>query len=275
MKKSSLTCRIFADARVKARSREASSLQFAVPWGTLGVALCALFFYSCSSSASSHGDTQGAPQVANLAPEQCADNAAIQSAGDQQNYHIQRGDRLAINFYLNPEFNAEAPVGPDGRITLPLIGSLAAAGMTPADLAQEINKGYMTELRSPDAAVIVKNMPGRQVFVQGQVNRPGAFPLAPGMTALQALADAGGVTPDAADDDVVLIRRDACGRPTGERLDLANAVDNPGKGEDAALLPYDVIVVPRSRIANMDLFVKQYVRDLLPVQPYLSLTPGF
>jgi protein involved in polysaccharide export with SLBB domain len=94
------------------------------------------------------------------------------------------------------------------------------------------------------------------------------------MTALQALADAGGLTPEAADDDVVLIRRDACGRPTGERLDLASAADNPGKGEDAALMPYDVLVVPRSRIANMDLFVKQYIRDLLPVQPYLSMTPG-
>ena len=161
--------------------------------GPLGLALCALLLYGCSASAS-RGDTQGGPQVANLAPEQCLENAAIQSASDQQNYHIQRGDRLAINFYLNPEFNTEAPVGPDGRITLPLIGSLAAAGMTPADLAQQIDKGYLSELRSPDAAVVVKNMPGRQVYVQGQVNRPGAFPLAPGMTALQAFADAGGVT---------------------------------------------------------------------------------
>jgi polysaccharide export outer membrane protein len=244
----------------------------------LALALCALVACGCSASASSasRGDTKAAaaPQATNLSPEQCLNGAVIQTSNDQQGYHIQPGDQLGITFYLNPEFNDEVPVSPDGRITLRLIGAIAAAGMTPSELAGQIDKDYLSELRSPDAAVIVKNMPGRQVYVQGQVNRPGAFPLEPGMTALQALADAGGLTPEAADDNVVLIRRDACGRPTGERLDLASAADNPGKGEDAALMPYDVLVVPRSRIANMDLFVKQYIRDLLPVQPYLSMTPG-
>src|SRR5579859_339156 len=101
MKNSSLICD-FAAPRGNARGREGSSPRLTLPMGPLGLALCALFLYGCSASAS-RGDTQGGPQVANLAPEQCLENAAIQSAGDQQNYHIQRGDRLAINFYLNPE----------------------------------------------------------------------------------------------------------------------------------------------------------------------------
>ncbi len=245
--------------------------------GVLGLALCAFTLCGCSAAAS-RGDTRGGAKTANLSlnlsPEQCLNGAAIQTASDQQNYHIQPGDQLSISFYLNPEFNDEVPVSPDGRITLRLIGAVPAGGMTPSQLAAQLDKAYLSELRSPDAAVSVKNMPGRQVYVQGQVNHPGAFPLEPGMTALQALADAGGVTQDASDDNVVLIRRDACGRPTGERLDLASAVDSPGKGEDAALMPYDVLVVPRSRIANMDLFVQQYIRGLLPIQPYFSLTPG-
>jgi polysaccharide biosynthesis/export protein len=276
MKKSPLICRNFDAPRDNARRKNGSRPRLTLPMGPLGVALCALLIYGCSASAS-RGDTQAGPQAANAAnvsPEQCLSGAVIQTSNDQQNYHIQPGDQLAINFYLNPEFNDEVPVSPDGRVTLRLVGAMAAAGMTPSELAGQIDKAYLTELRSPDAAVIVKNMPGRQIYVQGQVNHPGAFPLEPGMTALQALADAGGITPDAADDNVVLIRRDACGRPTGERLDLASAADNPGKGEDAALMPYDVLVVPRSRIANMDLFVKQYIRDLLPIQPYLSMTPG-
>jgi polysaccharide biosynthesis/export protein len=250
--------------------------RLALPMGSLGVALFALVLHGCSASASaSRGDTQAASQAAaNSSPEQCLSGAVIQTSNDQQNYHIQPGDQLAINFYLNPEFNDEVPVSPDGKITLRLVGALAAAGMTPSELAGQIDKAYLSELRSPDAAVIVKNMPGRQIYVQGQVNHPGAFPLQPGMTALQALADAGGITSDAADDNVVLIRRDACGRPTGEKLDLATAADDPGKGEDAALMPYDVLVVPRSRIANMDLFVQQYIRGLLPVEPYVSMTPG-
>src|SRR5262249_20683927 len=103
-----------------------------------------------------------------------------------------------------------------------------------------------------------------------QVTKPGAFALQPGMTALQAIANAGGVTPDAADDSVVLIRRDACGRPTGERVDLESAANGSNGGEDVALMPYDIPVVPRSRIANIDLFVQHYIRGVMPIQPYLS-----
>ena len=92
------------------------------------------------------------------------------------------------------------------------------------------------------------------------------------MTALQAIASAGGHTDEASMSDVVLIRRDACGRADGSKLDLASATATPDKGEDVLLMPHDTLVVPRSKIANMDLFVKQYIRDLLPVQPYLSPT---
>lgn len=279
MKNSPLPYRISDAQRRKGRGKggkEGSNPTPTLPMGPLGLALCALVFYGCAASASraSRGDTAAGPQTTNVSPEQCLSGAALQSAADQQNYHIQPGDQLAINFYLNPEFNDEVPVSPDGRITLRLIGAIPAAGMTPTQLAGQLDKDYLSELRSPDAAVIVKNMPGRQVYVQGQVNHPGAFPLEPGMTALRALANAGGITTDAADNNVVLIRRDACGRPTGERLDLASAVDNPDKGEDAALMPYDVLVVPRSRIANIDLFVQQYIRGVMPIQPYFSLTPG-
>jgi polysaccharide export outer membrane protein len=222
-----------------------------------------------------HGDFQGASDAAAVSPEQCENGAAIHSAAlngaDENTYIIQPGDELAIDFYLNPEFNDQVAVSPDGKITLRLIGAVQAGGITPPQLAQTIDQKYLSELRSPDAVVHVKNMPARQVYVQGQVNKPGAFPLETGMTALQAIADAGGVTQDADDDSVVLIRRDACGRAAGERLDVASAVKNPGNGEDAALMPYDVLVVPRSRIADIDLFVQHYIRGVLPVEPYATV----
>ena len=70
----------------------------------------------------------------------------------------------------------------------------------------------------------------------------------------------------------MLIRRDACGNPQGIAVDLT-AADNGGgkKVDDVALMPADVVVVPRSRIADLDLFVKQYIQGLLPVQPYMPL----
>jgi protein involved in polysaccharide export with SLBB domain len=114
-------------------------------------------------------------------------------------------------------------------------------------------------------------MPGRLVYVQGQVSKPGSFPLLPGMTALQAVSDAGGLTEDAS-YNAILIRRDACGEPHGIKIDVSNADGKIGKGEsDVALMPHDILVVPRSKIANVDLFVKHYLQELLPFPPYLSL----
>jgi polysaccharide export outer membrane protein len=239
--------------------------------------LCALSLAACSSSSSNHGDEPGRPdaqQAAVMNPEQCLANGAhFQAASlDDAGYRIQPGDQLAIDFYLNSEFNDNVSVQPDGRIVLRLVGPLQAAGMSPGQLSTEINQAYAKELKNPSATVHVQNMPSRQVFVEGQVNHPGSFSLQPGMTASQAIASAGGQTDEAELANVVLIRRDACGRADGSKIDLASATTTPDKGEDVMLMPHDTIVVPRSRIANMDLWVKQYIRDMLPVQPYLSPT---
>ena len=245
--------------------------------GVLIVAIAAIALFGCSSSKSQESDNRAANHsIASLSPEQCAAGAQIQAAGDltgpEGSYLIQPGDQLSLEFYLSPEFNDEVTVRTDGKVTLRAIGDIKAWGLTPAQLAQELDKGYMSELRSPDAVVHVKNMPNRQVYVQGQVNKPGAFPLDTGMTAVQAVSAAGGLT-DQASDNAVLIRRDYCGEPSGVKIDLANAMDHPEKGADAVLMPRDVIVVPRSTIANVDLFVKQYIQGILPVPPYMSF-PG-
>ena len=239
--------------------------------------VCALALAGCSGESSNRGDVprpdlqQGA---AAMSPDACiGTGGGVQSASfDTGGYRIQPGDQLAVDFYLNSEFNDNVTVQPDGRIVLRLVGPVQASGLSPGQLANSINQAYSRELKNPSATVHVQNMPSRQVFVQGQVNHPGAFALQPGMTALQAIASAGGHTDDAALDNVVLIRRDACGRADGSKLDLASASKSPDKGEDVMLMPHDTLVVPRSTIANVDLFVKQYIRGVLPVEPYIS--PG-
>jgi len=240
-------------------------------------ALCALGFAACSTQSSSRGDQPGrsdVQQTAMVSPELCMENGGGFEAAslDTRGYRIQPGDQLAIDFYLNSEFNDNVSVQPDGRVVLRLVGPLQASSLTPGQLAGEINQAYSRELKNPSATVHVQNMPNRQVFVQGQVNHPGAFSLQPGMTALQAIANAGGQTDEAELSNVVLIRRDACGRADGSKIDLASATTTPDKGEDVMLMPRDTLVVPRSKIANVDLFVKQYIRDLLPVQPYIAPT---
>ena len=209
-----------------------------------------------------------------MTAEQCAANASIQDSATQNaDYRIQSGDSLALDFYMNSEFNDNnVIVDPNGKIVLRMVGPVQASGLTPSQLASSIDKAYSNELRNPGAVVHVNNTPNRQIYVEGEVAKPGAFPLQPGMTAVEALALAGGVTVDSAPNKTVLIRRDACGQPQGSKVDLASALKKPGSSEDVALMSHDVVVVPRSGVANFDLWMKQHVRDALPVEPYISPT---
>ena len=230
---------------------------------------------SCSASNSQSRGESGDKEFASksMSPDQCAANASIQESANQDaDYRIQPGDSLALDFYMNSEFNDTATVDPNGKIVLRMVGPVQAAGLTPSQLASSIDKAYSNELRNPGAVVHLNSLPSRQVYVEGEVTKPGAFPLQPGMTAVQALALAGGVTDNSDPESAVLIRRDACGQPQGSKIDLAAATKKPGSAEDVALAARDVVVVPKSGIANADLWVKQHIRDILPVEPYISPT---
>jgi protein involved in polysaccharide export with SLBB domain len=227
---------------------------------------------SCSSGDQRPSERSRLSTPSAISAEQCDALSKIHEASTQDaGYLVQQGDQLAIEFYLNSEFNDNVTVDPEGEIALRLVGPLHAAGLTPDQLASKIDKAYKNELRNPGAVVHVHNMPGRQIYVEGEVSKPGAFPLQPGMTVVQAVALAGGTTDSSAPDNTLLIRRDACGQAQGSEVRLSKAVKNPGAGDDMALMSQDVVVVPRSKIADIDLFVKQYIKGVLPVEPYLNM----
>jgi protein involved in polysaccharide export with SLBB domain len=196
---------------------------------------------------------------------------------DSTVYRIERGDKLHLSFYRNAEFDRDIQVRPDGRFTIEPLGDVTAAGLTPAQLGQKLDIIFSEVLIEPGAFVRVMDSPFRQVFVGGQVNYPGKVVLKPGMTATQAIIASGWMRDDARYDQIVLIRRDACGNPYGTFVQVANTVaqDPDDHRQDIALLPTDIIVVPRSTIGKLDLFVKQYIRDMFPVEPYLSLGVPF
>ena len=227
--------------------------------------LLALAIGGCSAN-SDDVESKDIARASAISPEQCMAGAEIQAASYESTdgYAIQPGDQLDISFYLSPEFDDSVTVRPDGKITMKLVGDVQAAGRTPDQLAAQIDKLYLRELRDPAASVHVKSMPGRQIYVEGAVAKPGAIALEPGMTALQAIADAGGLTSEA-NDTAILIRRDACGTPQQTKLNLKAAVQSPSLEQDAALMPRDIVVVPRSGIANVDLWFDQHVRKLIPV----------
>lgn len=232
--------------------------------------LAAVSLWLASCAASDHGESGLPRQGVAMSPEACMANVSLQRAqAPDGSYLISPSDDLVIDFYLNPEFNQDVTVRPDGKISVRLIGVVQAAGLTPQQLATNLDQAYLRELRAPGVTVTVKNMPGRQIFVEGEVAHPGAFPAESGTTILQAVAEAGGLTGDAG-SQAVLIRRDVCGNAARSTVSLKNALNRTGSNDDLVLESRDIVVVPPSTIANMDNWVDHYIRRLLPVQPYLA-----
>jgi polysaccharide export outer membrane protein len=185
---------------------------------------------------------------------------------ENQPYHIRVGDKLSVRFYKTPELNIEdEPVRADGKISLDLIGDIDAAGFGSDELADHMVQAYSKELEEPRIAVIVRSF-GGQVFVGGEVNKPSTLSFTDGLTALQAIQGAGGFNGEASLENVVLVRR-AGDRYEGYRLFLKTALSGSDYTQDIALQPNDIVYVPKSRIANLNQIVNQYITKMIPQIP--------
>ncbi len=187
-------------------------------------------------------------------------------------YRIQSGDQMDIKFFFNPELNETVLVRPDGKISLQLIDDVQAAGLTAAQLDEELTRLYAQELRKPAVTVIVRTFTGRQVYVGGEVGNPGLINLGLGMTALQAVINAGGFKDTARPGAVIVIRKGPDNRPIPVRVDLDQAIEAETAEGDFPLQPHDVVYVPKTWIAQANLFVKQYIADLIL---YRGISLGF
>lgn len=180
----------------------------------------------------------------------------------EREYRIRIGDHLTIRHHFDEELSEDLIVRPDGRISLSLIPEVTAVGKTPDELARHLEGLYGVELREPRIAVILRETT-RRAFIDGEVEEPGVIDLDGPMTVLQAIARAGGATDRARLEQVILIRSNGESYSIYE-LDLENArLGGPVLG--ATLMPDDVLYVPLSPIAEVNLWMKQYVIDNLPV----------
>lgn len=198
--------------------------------------------------------------------ELAAAGISVVRPGADTPYRLQVGDVLDVRFPFQPEMNSKVPVRPDGRITLEPTGEIKAAGLTPTELEELICQRSSSRLRNPEVRVIVTRVGEQRVYVGGEVNRPGYVALRRGMTPLQAVLERGGFRPTARLDSVLLLGRLSNGEFRASRMNLEQVVEE-GVPERIRLRPNDVIYVPRTRIANVDLFVDQYVRGLIPSLP--------
>ena len=158
-------------------------------------------------------------------------------------YLIGAEDILSIVFWRDKEMSTEVAVRPDGKITLPLLNEVRAAGLTPGqlkDLLVEESKKYVED---PNVSVVVKQINSRKVFVLGEVGRPGPHPLTAPTTVLQLLAAVGGLK-EYADSKKIVVIREENGHQKTFRFNYKDVITGKNLSQNIELIPGDTIIVP-------------------------------
>jgi protein involved in polysaccharide export with SLBB domain len=218
----------------------------------------------------------------------------------QREYLLHPNDEIDIKFPYVPSLNELVRVRPDGKVQLQLIGTVQVEGLSPEALQAELKRRYARVIRVPELSVLVRTATSQsvrtdrgvgraglagleptvlvrsfqapQVFVTGELARPGMLSYTPGMTLMQALAQAGGQLPTADIERLVVLRRTSAGSAEVVEPHLsAQYLYAPDK--DVALQPFDVVLLPPTRVAVLGQSLDQYVFKLLP--PLRNSSFGF
>jgi polysaccharide biosynthesis/export protein len=187
--------------------------------------------------------------VAGCGPEETLPPAAAVKYDPSPDYYIGPLDTLSIFIWRNPELSETVPVRPDGRISLPLIEDLPAAGKTPTELARDIEKRLKKFVQDPNATVIVKSFNGpyaRQVRVIGEAAHPQAIPYRDNMTLLDVMITVGGLTQFASGNRATIVRT-VKGTETPFRVRIADLIKDGDVSANVEMLPGDVLIIPQAR----------------------------
>ncbi len=162
-----------------------------------------------------------------------------------KDYIIGPEDVLEITVWRNQDLSKQVAVRPDGRISLPLIGDVIAVGKTPAQLTAEISAKLREYKENPQVSIVMKEVNSYAIFVLGEVSKPGKYPLKSKTTLLQGITVAGGFTPMAARNKLVLFRFSENGSDDEKiKASYDEIVLRDGSRQNIELKPGDTIVVP-------------------------------
>lgn len=182
----------------------------------------------------------------------CSSAPTIESSAaatpPMEHYIIGPGDSLEIYVRDNPTLTTTVPVRPDGRISIPLVQSIVAAGKTPDELADALQKDLSRYIRDPLVTVIVKGFVGaysQQVRVVGQAATPKAVPYRSGMTLLDVMIDVGGLTKFAAGNSAKIVRHLPDGQEQSIPVRLGDLMNGAVK-DNVAMRPGDILIIPQS-----------------------------
>jgi polysaccharide export outer membrane protein len=169
--------------------------------------------------------------------------AAPQPATNDPNYVIGGQDLLDVSVWKEPDVSRAVPVRPDGKISLPLLGDVQAAGLTPGQLAAQIKTGLTKFMTNPQVTVMVTQINSQRIYILGEVARAGAYALLPNMTVLQALSNGGGFTAFANTKKIYVLRQEN-GKQQKLFFNYKDVIAGKSVDQNITLKAGDTIVVP-------------------------------
>jgi polysaccharide biosynthesis/export protein len=187
-----------------------------------------------------------APALAQAPAPPAAAVAAAPRATDPvvpPGYVIGADDVLSIVYWKDKDMSAEAQVRPDGRIALPLINEVQAAGLTPEQLRQRITEESKKYMEDANITVVVRQINSRKAFITGEVNKPGPYQLTSPTSVLQLIAMAGGLREYANSKRIVIMRAEN-GKQVSLPFNYKDVVGGKNLNQNIQLKPGDTVVVP-------------------------------
>jgi polysaccharide export outer membrane protein len=206
--------------------------------GSLGSLV--LVFITVMSSGPAWAQAPAAPEPADAA------TAAAPRPGDPvvpPGYVIGTDDVLSIVYWKDKDMSADAQGRPDGRIALPLINEVVAAGLTPEQLREKLTEESKKYMEDANITVVVRQINSRRVFITGEVNKPGPYPLTATTSVMQLIAMAGGLR-EYANSKKIIIMRTENGRPTSLPFNYRDVTAGKRLEQNVELKPGDTVVVP-------------------------------
>ncbi|MBD3163497.1 MAG: hypothetical protein GF346_13475 [Candidatus Eisenbacteria bacterium] len=179
-------------------------------------------------------------------------------------YRITVGDELRLTVLGDGGLSGPVRVLPDGTVTVPAAGPVYVLGMTVAEATAAIREAIGRYVRYPDLTVGVVDFGARRVFLMGEVDIPGDHEYHRGMSVLGAIAQAGGFNDRAKRSSVMVFRRLGPEEVIAHRVDLTGPLKGEDLGQDIPIRPLDIVYVPKTFIASVNVLMDQYFRQLTP-----------
>lgn len=185
-------------------------------------------------------------------------------APETEAYRLLVFDKMTLTVLGGPELSGTVRVLPDGTITVPGVGTLYVLGMTLPEVTAAVQREVAKIVRYPQLSVAVSNFGERRIFVMGEVNVPGDQQFHNGLSALGAIAMAGGFNNGAKRSSVMILRRIGPEKAIAFRVDLSEPLNGKNLAQDIPVKPFDIVYVPKTFIASVNVLMDQYFRQMTP-----------